>query len=207
MLTAHETYQIFHAIRIHFIQEKYDFFRSGGRLKSNKSEFDVRPDRYFYGKLRKIFPTADRLIPFCVATYAHTDFLMKPPSKIWIYDFQENAAMERYGWFKKQIEAQDYSFEQDFARYVHQDLNPFICKRNQQPLIISDLIRGKIRPVSVINADVLVPGLLDAVSNTVGDDFVTPLIIGRLKKLYPFVPIIPVEAQEKMLKAISVWTK
>lgn len=49
-----EVYQKYLALRNHFSQEGYDYFKYNGKVRAQKTSFDVRKDKHFFYRLSKM---------------------------------------------------------------------------------------------------------------------------------------------------------
>jgi hypothetical protein len=196
MLTGYETYQHFHALRLHFKSPKFDFTNSGQKIRVKQETYQANKAVYLYVKFGRECGSLEKMIDFVTATYAHPDYLRKNPGKIWIYDFVGSKdAKERYAAWKGLCDSQLYHFEQDFAKLT---ANDFICDENSPPEILNMLFNNEIKVSTLININRIIPGFFDIVAKHVGNDFVTPDILMRLQKLRPFIPKCSIDEYKKM---------
>ena len=65
-------YQTYVAVRNHFKQESYDYFKYNGKTRVGQDSFLKRNDRYFFAKLQRKLNN-DELIGFFVANFINDD--------------------------------------------------------------------------------------------------------------------------------------
>lgn len=56
---AYKAYVKYLGIKLHFTSEAYDYTKYQGRVKTNKSSFDKRNDKYQFNKLAKLYDDKD----------------------------------------------------------------------------------------------------------------------------------------------------
>jgi hypothetical protein len=52
-MDAFDAYKKYLAIKLHFTQESYDYFKYNGQTKADRSKFELRKDRYMFHRLSK----------------------------------------------------------------------------------------------------------------------------------------------------------
>ena len=65
-------YQTYVAIRNHFKQDSYDFFKYNGKTRVGQDSFLKRNDKYFFAKLQRKLSTSE-LVGFFVANFIAVD--------------------------------------------------------------------------------------------------------------------------------------
>ena len=53
-MTPFDAYQLYLALKLHFKDEDYDYFKYQGKVKANVDSFKARRDRYFFDKIAKL---------------------------------------------------------------------------------------------------------------------------------------------------------
>lgn len=127
------------AIKMHFTNESYDFFKYNGVVRSSQTKFDTRKDKYFFYKLSK-----NPDLKMFLACNLRVD-----PS-IWVGNLFDEKCKQRYQQSQKVLQSLQYEFEKDLARY--DDLNDALVpkKGNQSPDILSDYHRGEVNAESLV---------------------------------------------------------
>jgi hypothetical protein len=104
-MTAFESYRIYLALKLHFTTDKYDYFKTGGRVKGSESNFEKRKDRYFFKKLTNRMKESE-ILPYFVA-----NFITNPTE--WIGNMIRTDGDENYQAWKKRMESLHYNFSED----------------------------------------------------------------------------------------------
>ena len=86
-LSAFDTYALFLALKQHFTQANYDYFRYHGKTRANKESFIQRKDRFYYQKLSRKYDS-EQMVDFLVAN------LLK--GLIWVGNLLDDEAHENY---------------------------------------------------------------------------------------------------------------
>ena len=102
MIDAFQTYKYFMAIKLHLTTDRYDVFKSDGRVSGTRSTFEKRNDRFLFEKLGRKFTQPRELIEYFVANIAYGN-------KQVIYSSESD---EYYDTWLKRKESRTYSFKQ-----------------------------------------------------------------------------------------------
>ena len=106
MITGYEAFGIYNALKLHFTQESYDYFKYNGKTNVSLSSFENRKDKWHFTKLSKKFNLKDDLVSFIVSNLVNNE-------KLWIGDLlNEDADVHHMKW-KKVIQSFSYVFEYD----------------------------------------------------------------------------------------------
>src|ERR1035441_292887 len=101
-MNAFESYELYIAVKQHFTQPKYDFYKYNGKTTASVSKFESRPDKSFFYKIAKHYSRA-KLIDLYVA-----NFVDNP--ELWIGDLLDETAETIYTEWQKKIESLSYHF-------------------------------------------------------------------------------------------------
>jgi hypothetical protein len=101
MIDAFQTYKYFIAIKLHLTTDKYDVFKSGGRVSGSRATFETRNDRFLFQKLGQKFDQPRELIEYLVANIGYGN-------KNVIYS---NESDEFYATWVKRKESRAYIFK------------------------------------------------------------------------------------------------
>ena len=88
-MTGYETFGIYQALKLHFTQESYDYFKYHGKTNISVSAFENRKDKYHFYKLSRRFTVKDELIDFLVANFIED-------THMWVGKLLEDEADTRY---------------------------------------------------------------------------------------------------------------
>ena len=98
-------YQTYVAIRNHFKQDSYDFFKYNGKTRVGQDSFLKRNDRYFFAKLQRKLSSSE-LVGFFVANFINDD-------SNWSGSLVTENSMTVYNQWMKKIQSLSYTFQQD----------------------------------------------------------------------------------------------
>jgi hypothetical protein len=111
-LTAFDTYALFLALKQHFTQDNYDFFKYHGKTRANKESFIQRKDRFQFQKLSRKYD-ANEMQDFLVAN------LLK--GKSWIGEFLDDEAHDNYMAYMKRKQALTYTFTNELDTFFSKE--------------------------------------------------------------------------------------
>jgi hypothetical protein len=66
-MTGYETFGLYQALKLHFTQESYDFFKYNGKTNVSVTTFENRKDKYHFYKLSRRLAQKEDMIDFIVA--------------------------------------------------------------------------------------------------------------------------------------------
>ena len=98
-------YQTYVAIRNHFKQDSYDYFKYNGKTRVGQDSFLKRKDKFFFAKLQRRL-SASELVYFFVANFVADD-------SNWSGSLVTENSMTVYTNWQKTIQSLSYNFEQD----------------------------------------------------------------------------------------------
>jgi hypothetical protein len=132
-MAAYNCYCLYIALKNHFTQESYDFFKYGGKTSISKEAFLSRKDKYQFQKLCRICDETE-MRDFLVANFIK--------EKKWVGDLLDDEATDNYKDFLKRKQSLSYMFNNDLSKI---DLSKaFKPKKNEYPPIIYAYLQGDI---------------------------------------------------------------
>lgn len=100
-----ETYKTYIAVRNHFTQDNYDYFKYKGKSSVTTDSFLKRRDKFFFAKLERKLNKEERVYFFV------SNFIVNDSS--WSGSLVTDQSMTIYGEWKKRIQSLSYSFKED----------------------------------------------------------------------------------------------
>ena len=179
--TPFETYCTYLAVRSHFGQKNYDYFKYAGSVRATSSSFDRRRDKYFFTRLSKKYESQE-LVDFFVANTIK--------DRNWIGDLLEDEGHQNYLNYIKYKQSFTYSFENELVRLLDAVAEPrelFAIQSGSYPKILNEYLGGNasIQTLAVLNRFVC---FAESYDNKLGHDDVIWSKIRRLVvKLNPFL--------------------
>jgi hypothetical protein len=115
-MTGYEAFEIYQALKLHFTQDSYDFFKYNGKTHVSVNAFENRKDKYHFYKLSRKYTDKQDLIDFVVANLLISD-------RLWVGDLLSEDADVRYKTRQKVLQSLSYVFEND-CRTLFNGQNP-----------------------------------------------------------------------------------
>jgi hypothetical protein len=138
-----DAFSIFNSVRLHYNQEKYDYFKYG-QTKISFEAFDVRPDKYSFVKLGRLFNETD--LPY----FLSVNFYENP--KGWVRDFFDESYKIRFlNWIQQQTNR-----ESNFIKELDgiKDMRKLVvCKDNQFPILLTKIFQLEVSRESLVILD------------------------------------------------------
>jgi hypothetical protein len=184
---AFEAYKLYVAIKNHFTNPTYDFFKYNGRTKASFKTFEKRPDKYFFYKL------ADRKdkLEYLVANFVSG-------ADNWIGDLVNNAEGERC--YRRLIGYRDsltYQFTLDLDRLLEHFDSNFLVTGGQHPPLLIKYLRNEIQLETMVILDSLI-SYTKHWNKKIEDPVVWPRVSLKIKKFKPFLSF----DQDKLKKLV-----
>lgn len=176
MMTPFEAYKLFIAIKMHFTQPNYDFFKYNGKVNANLDSFNRRRDKYHFAKLAKHKdPTG-----YLVAQYTTGNFSR------WVGDLFTEEAERTYTQYLARQQSITYNFQSDLGKLEEGFISRFKVKDGQHPEALVLFRRGgiSIETFTILN-DVL--NFFELWDTRIDDTVIWPSIRERCLKYRPFL--------------------
>jgi len=130
---AFELYVYYLAVKRHFTNAKYDFFKYQGKVNASRQSFENRRDKYQFYKLSKMKHAKELILAN----------LIQNPS-MWIGDMFTDEANQVYlDWLKRQ-QSITYRFKSDINQMDDDFDSNFIVQNGQYPRVLQLYNRGQI---------------------------------------------------------------
>lgn len=173
---AFETFKLYVALRNHFNNPTYDFFKYNGRVKASKTTFLKRNDRYFFYRLAE---RKDK-IEFLVSNIVASNFT-------WVGEVVSNEQCERvYRDYIKYRDSLSYMLLTELDKLDPVFDNNFNVSDGQHPLLLRLHLQNEIRLETMVILDILC-GYSRIWSNRIVDPVIWPQLALKIKKYRPFV--------------------
>lgn len=130
-MTPYDVYTTYLAMKKHFTDVKYDFFRYNGKTRSSVSAFNKRRDKYFFERIsRKL--SDDEIKLYFIANFVATD----NPSSVWIGEIIQSGE-RNYQELSKKYQSITYTFSQECSDLFESRAldQVFDCTKGHPPLL------------------------------------------------------------------------
>lgn len=177
MAEAFEAYKKYLALKSHFTNPKYDYFKYQGHVKVTPATFETRKDKYFFYKLAK----QKNLEQYLVASFIDLGQTQ------WIGDLMENMKINNVyaKWLKRQ-ESLTYEFSNNLLQMDDDYNENFKVVDGQHPKLLRLYLQKVVCIETVIILDSITP-FLKVWNKNIKDPVVWPEIKMKIDKYKPFV--------------------
>lgn len=199
-MTPFESYVMFTALKFHFTQQKYDYFKYSGKVKVSQEKFECRKDRFMFARLCKKYKDDD-LKEFFIANIIC--------GKAWIGQLMEDEANDNYLDYLKYKQAFSHLFDDELHTLFDQATNPsdvFKIDGGQYPIVINSYLSRKLslQSLSVMNKYFDFAPKFDTKLGS--DDVLWSRVRLLIIKLHPFLTYDQTKVKESIKRAISINT-
>lgn len=175
-MTPFEAYKLFMAVKMHFTQPTYDFFKYNGKVNANLDAFNRRRDKYHFAKLAKLKDA----MGYLVAQYTAGNF------NGWAGDLFTEDAERAYTQYLSRQQSITYNFQSDLEKLEEGFISKFKVKDGQHPEALVMFRRGNIsiETFTILNNHLNFFQLWDI---RIDDTVLWPSIRERCLKYRPFL--------------------
>jgi hypothetical protein len=193
-VTPYQVYCEYLALKSHFSNEKYDYFKYNKKVRASLTSFNRRTDKYWFEKTSRKFKD-EEIIDFLVSNFVQSE----SNSAIWIGSLI-NEGEKVYSDWKRRQQSLTYLFKEQSEQLLSETKleDAFSCLKGHPP-ILKKFLGGKISPEVLVIYDIIFQfgnvfdkKLLDPVWETVSL---------KIKKYRPFLNI-NVRNYKKLLREI-----
>jgi hypothetical protein len=180
-LSAFDTYALYLALKQHFTQDSYDYFKYHGKTRANKESFLQRRDKYQFQKLSRMY-SDEEMKEFLVSN------LLK--SKTWVGDFLEDDANDNYLDYLRRKQSLTYIFSNDLDDLFTQEPPEVAFKVGEGyrslPPILNFIMCGAMSPETFVILDRFI-GFSSVLDKQLADDYLWSKYRMLPQKLHPFL--------------------
>lgn len=175
-MNAYECYVLYVALKNHFKQKSYDFFKYNGKIRSNPQSFSTRGDKVFFEKLAKHENPRDFLVSNLIEN-----------EKIWIRDiaYSEEAENTYKNW-QKRLQSLSYHIKSDLSNLKDNFNDNFIVEEYDHPHLLKLYLRKDISLETLVILTDLT-GCVKSWDKKMVDDPVWDKVRMKIMKYRPFI--------------------
>lgn len=174
-------FAMFHALKLHFTSDSYDYFKYNGKTNVTKTTFSTRKDKYTFYKLsRKLGLT--ELRDYYIANFLVSDVQ-------WVGDVVGPDSDEIYKKWLKTAQSLTYTFENDIIKLLDRVDDPnelLMVKKNEFPLLMQYAQQKDIALETLIILNDLM-NFFPMWEKEIYDDIVWPNFKRKCEKYKPFL--------------------
>ena len=177
IVDPYEVYIKYLALKSHFSDLNYDYFKYNGKVKAWRSTFDTRKDKYFFYKLSKKKDPIEYLVANFIGS---NDF--------YIGNIRADESDQIYMDYKKRKESLSYIFKSDLSKMKANFNDNIVVPNNEHPYLLRLYMRGDIslETLTLINKCV---NIFDYWDKELKDDIMWPDIKLKAVKYDPFMSV------------------
>lgn len=177
IVDPYEVYIKYLALKSHFSDLNYDYFKYNGKVKAWRSTFDTRKDKYFFYKLSKKKDPIEYLVANFIGS---NDF--------YIGNIRADESDQIYMDYKKRKESLSYIFKSDLSKMKENFNDNIVVPDNEHPYLLRLYMRGDIslETLTLINKCV---NIFDYWDKELKDDIMWPDIKLKAIKYDPFMSV------------------
>lgn len=177
VVDPYEVYIKYLALKSHFSDLNYDYFKYNGKVKAWRSTFDTRKDKYFFYKLSKKKDPIEYLVANFIGS---NDF--------YIGNIRADESDQIYMDYKKRKESLSYIFKSDLSKMKENFNDNIVVPNNEHPYLLRLYMRGDIslETLTLINKCV---NIFDYWDKELKDDIMWPDIKLKAVKYDPFMSV------------------
>lgn len=181
-MTGYETYVLFQALKRHFTQEKFDFFKYHGQINTSKETFENRKDKWHFYKLSRKFTSKEDMTDFFIANLLEDE-------NIWVNNLLQEEADIRYIEYKKVMQSLAYTFENDCISLFEdcKDPNSLLITTGDYPILLTKALRKEIHIQTLVLLNIIL-GFVPMWSKTITDTIRWPNYYMKMLKIASFLP-------------------
>jgi hypothetical protein len=173
-------YMMYHALRLHFTSDSYDYFKYNGKTNVSTNSFLTNKAKYSFYKLSRKY-SLEESKEFFVANFIVGD-------TTWVGELLTPQAEENYKKWKKNIQSLTYSFENDlsylFDKYKPQEL--LVVNSNSYPKLLEEVMNGRVMLETLVIMNDLM-NFFPMWKKKIDDDIIWPNWQRRVEKYSPFI--------------------
>jgi len=201
-MNAYDAYRKYVAIKLHFQQKDYDYFKFAGVAKVSREKFETRNDKYFFQRIAKVY-NEEQFEQLLVANFISN-------KSGWIGDIFSDDGRKRLLEWKKTQQALEYLFEQDLQA-IKQLIDDgeissfddiFSCVDNDWPELVTMVFQSAIKIETFIIMNKVL-NFFPKMDSQIADTLVWPELRLMCTKYSPFIKV-DVKRYKKIMRKIFV---
>jgi hypothetical protein len=181
-LSAFDTYALYLALKQHFTQDSYDYFKYHGKTRANKESFLQRKDRFQFQKLSRMYDD-EQMRDFLVSN------LVKDKGS-WVGDLMNDDANDNYLAYLKRKQSLAYNFTSELDKFFGQEPPEVAFKVGEGyrslPPILNFIMCGAMSPETFVILDRFI-GFSSVLDKKLADDYLWSKYRKLPQKFHPFL--------------------
>lgn len=138
-MTPYQVYTEYLALKSHFTNRNYDYFKYNKKVRASVTSFNRRADKYWFEKTSRKYKD-EEIVNFLVANFVESTSV----NQIWIGEII-NSGERIYGEWKKRQQSLTYLFkEQSNELFLETKLDDALNCSKGHPMVLKRFLSGKL---------------------------------------------------------------
>lgn len=140
-MTPFQVFSEYLALKSHFTNKNYDYFKYNKKVRATEASFSKRPDKYFFEKTSRKYNDKE-IVDFFVSNFIASS----SSEKLWIGEIINSGEKNYTEWMKRQ-QSLTYMFREQSTELFSQTKleNVFDCSKGH-PILLKKYLSGKLSP-------------------------------------------------------------
>ena len=149
-MTPYQVYIEYLALKSHFSNVKYDYFKYNKKVRASATSFNARSDKYWFEKTSRKYKD-EEIVDFLVANFVESTSV----NQIWIGQII-NSGEETYREWMKRQQSLTYLFKEQSEELLSEIKleDAFNCSKGHPP-VLKKFLGGKISPEVLVIYDII----------------------------------------------------
>ena len=149
-MSPYQVYCEYLAIKSHFSNVKYDYFKYNKKVRASVTSFNARSDKYWFEKTSRKYPDKE-IVDFLVSNFVESTSV----NQIWIGEIINSGERTYVEWMKRQ-QSLTYLFKEQSEELLSEIKleDAFNCSKGHPP-VLKKFLGGKISPEILVIYDII----------------------------------------------------
>ncbi len=195
-VTPYQVYIEYLALKSHFSNVKYDYFKYNKKVRASATSFNARSDKYWFEKTSRKYKD-EEIVDFLVANFIESSSV----NQIWIGEIINSGERTYVEWMKRQ-QSLTYLFKEQSEELLSETKleDAFNCSKGHPP-ILKKFLGGKISPEVLVIYDKIFQ--FGKVFDTKLMDPVWEIVSLKIRKYNPFIHIDVSDYKELLREIVN----
>ena len=175
-MNAYEAYCLYLALRQHFTQPSYDFFKFNGRVRANVTSFKARPDVWRFKRIAEHHDPKGLILANLLVN-----------EKCQPVDLLSDKGLNNYLEYKARVTSVTYLLSEELAEFKPHFRDNFELQKGGLPYAIELFLRNKIS-FETLTLIVYDSGVIDFYSKKLNENTLWDSLEFKMRRYRPFIP-------------------
>jgi hypothetical protein len=183
------------AIKSHFVNRKYDYFKYNRKVRATITTFNKRRDRYWFERTSRKYSDKE-IVDFLVSNFALSD----NPQNLWIGEIINSGERTYTEWMRRQ-QSLSYLFKEQSEQLLsNNELKDVLSCSKGHPILLKKFLGGEISLETIVIFDKIFSYRKNFDKKL--DDPIWETVSLKIQKYSPFLNNIDIFKYKKILRDI-----